>query len=261
MKGKKAKSRRFRKKGGRKTFKKKNKNVITGSVIIYNHRKYPMPPSFYTSYESTLIGTLVAPVAAAWAYDVRLNGMYLPWSTGAISSGSGVSWAGPITYATATLMPQGWSNLMQTGTSTASIYDFYKVIAIEYRLKMMPVGPNDQLLVCVCPYMDTAPPASTATALADYYAKYDEFTNAQSREIKGKLSMHKFFGLSKAEYMADASGQYSAGSTGNPVRSATLRVLGQAADNSTTTGSIGYKVSIRYIVKMYFNQAGRLLAS
>jgi len=242
---------------------KKTLHVNTGTTVIYNHPKYPLPPTLFTTFESILQGTVAGGAAATQNFGVLLNGCHLPWASFGVSTGNPIQFPTPISYTTAALAPQGWSNIANSGVAnTSGLYQYYKVYRADIELRFNPVNSSDQVTGAIIPYLDAVPTANIQQGYADPDCVYKSFTTAESKPLRKKMMMHKYFGVTRDAYMSDQSGYFNAASNGNPVRLLSAMISYQTNDNGAlgNTPGMGYMVRVRYYVKLYAEYAFRFLA-
>jgi len=249
----------FKRKARRRTRKGKKRsrsNRHSGMSLIYNHPRWPLPPTLFTTFVSCIQGVIAGSSAATNRYTVNINSLYLPYS---VSVGSALP--APIVYTTATLMPQGVSNICNTTNSNSlGLYNFYKVIAVDIIFKCKPSQIGDNVNIAITPFIDSNQPGSHQASLADPESVNRDIGSTFGQSLRKKLYMHRLFGLTKRQYMDDVSGQYSSSFSSAPSRLAYAQFSYNTNDNNTTGTAMGYQVEIRFISQLWF-PIGKLLAA
>jgi len=251
----KRKARRRTRKGRKRT---RKSRVIKGEMIMYNHQRWPLPPTLYTTFVSCIEGVIDASSAAEGAYVFRLNSLVFPYNTSV-----GTPLPNPLVYSTATLQPQGLSNICNTaGSNGLGFYNFYKVISVDVILKVKPVVIGDNMNVALTPFLDSNQPATHQQSLADPESINQDVGGAwgsRKYDLRKMYKIHRLFGLTSRQYMDDVSGQYSSSFSGSPTRFAHLQLSTQTADDFTNSSNVGYYVELRFNCKLWFG-IGKLLA-
>jgi len=250
----------FKRKARRRTRKGKKRsrsNRHTGRLLIYNMPKWPLPPTLYTSFYSAIEGTIPSGANATNRYVMQINSLVLPYNTSV-----GNALPNPLVYTTATLMPQGVSNICNTtGSSGYGFYDFYKVIHVDVIWKMKPQTPGDNMNICMCPFAESFQPASHQASLADPGSyDMDVGCNFPNKLFKRRFSMAKLFGLTSQQYNGDVSGQFSSSFSGDPTQFMNLQFSYQTCDNQTLGTTCGYLIEVIFYCKLWF-PIGKLLAT
>jgi len=186
-------------------------------MVTFNRSKMPFPPRYRCKFEMDYQVYIANGVASTGYFTVAANAVYQPLSPAPASGGHTVATSpfNLLTYTTAS-MPQGVSNLLNTGTSgTSGVYDSYRVYASKIEIEAAATDIADTGFISVVPYIYTSVPSSFSASRQDRFQRECAISvfPGKSTKVSNFVHVWNVLGVSKTTYMTDVSGQYS--SVGN----------------------------------------------
>lgn len=184
----------------------KRKNLMVNpNYRISSSFRQPWPDKFRTKLNMTFTAVEGTGQTPGNFFNVWLNGLYLPFSTGASIPGTMID--GSSSQA-ATASPLGFLSLMGSN-NVSGLYQQYCVLNASFKVSYMPIAAIDSSYFCIAPIKGGT--TFTINTIDEYpYSKGPKFASiAQStkqNELSGRINMAKFLGYENDLQYAAAAG-------------------------------------------------------
>jgi len=231
----------------------------TRNLVTYHRSKYILPPRYRTRFEMDVNFYATSGRAGLSTY-FNLNGMFQPFNgtlsgtnvpvivnSGAWNLGTGFL---------ITSMPQGYSNLLASGTiaNNPAAYNAYRVYGTKVMLTATSASSSDTGITVLCPFIGVNWPSSSQAAMADPLAITGVFSSAMPRRttISKYFAINELLGVSKRAIQDDVSGSFDSYANANPtVNPMYMHVSWFTADGTNLVNNLGFRIRIIYYAELF----------